>query len=137
MRNIIPLIIGTAVAGCAMAPQPATVALDPQSQTRLAQLIGGKVAGAPQSCLPNWRTRDMRIISDDTIVFRESPNKVWVQKTQSPCNRLSAGSYALVTRTITNQLCRGDIAQVVDPLNRFTVGSCVMGDFTPYTRPPA
>jgi len=41
-----------------------------------------------------------------------------------------------VTRTYgTAELCRGDIGQVVDLMNHFTVGSCVFGDFIPYTRP--
>jgi hypothetical protein len=40
----------------------------------------------------------------------------------------------LTKQDCSAQLCRGDIAQIVDPLNRITVGSCVFGDFTPYTR---
>jgi len=32
-------------------------------------------------------------------------------------------------------LCRGDIAQVVDPVNHIQVGSCVWGGFTPYVTP--
>ncbi|HEU5482208.1 MAG TPA: hypothetical protein VFU80_03820, partial [Sphingomicrobium sp.] len=68
-----------------------------------------------------------------TIIFRESPGRVWLQKPQNPCNLLSVGPYALVTRTSTAQLCRGDIGQVVDTMSGSNVGSCVMGDFVPYT----
>ena len=135
MRNIAPLLIITAMAGCAVSPQAA--APDPKAQTRFAQLIGGKVPGRPQSCLPNWRARDMSVIDDSTIVFRESPGRVWVQKPQNPCNLLSMGPYALLTRDPTGQLCRGDIGQVVDTMNGTNVGSCVMGDFIPYVRPGA
>lgn len=133
MRNFIPLIIGTAVAGCAMAPQPAA-APSAQAQSRLAQLLGGKVAGAPQSCLPSWRSQDMVVIDDSTIIFRESGSRVWLQKPQNPCDRLGTSTTALVTRTPTNQLCRGDIAQVIDPTINVATGSCVMGDFVPYTK---
>ena len=38
-------------------------------------------------------------------------------------------------RTARPDLCRGDIAQVVDTLNRFPIGSCVFGDFVPYVTP--
>jgi hypothetical protein len=51
---------------------------------------------------------------------------------------LAQGHNALVTKQFGNaELCRGDIARVVDTLNGFTVGSCVFGDFTPYVRPRA
>jgi hypothetical protein len=55
---------------------------------------------------------------------------------QGGCTGLGSGNYALVTHQFgTADLCRGDIAQVVDTLNRIPVGSCVFGDFTPYVRP--
>jgi hypothetical protein len=38
-----------------------------------------------------------------------------------------------VTRTSSSQLCRGDIATVIDTSTRTPVGSCVFGDFVPYT----
>ena len=137
MRTIIPLTVMAILAGCSVGPPPAPVALDAKQQARMAQLLGGKVAGAPQSCLPNWRTHNMTAIDDSTLIFQESPGRVWVQKPQNPCNLVSMGPYALVTRTTTGMLCRGDIAQVVDPLSGSNVGSCVMGDFVPYVRPGA
>lgn len=137
MRSMIPLTMMAMVAGCTAGPPPAPVALDAKQQSRMAQLLGGKVAGPPQTCLPNWRTRDMIVIDGSTIIFRESANRVWVQKPLSPCDRLGAPSYALVTRSTVNQLCRGDISEIVDTTANFAVGSCVMGDFVPYTRPGA
>lgn len=137
MRTILSLTAAAILGGCAVAPAPAPVALDAKQQSRMAMLVGGKVAGTPRSCLPNWRTHDMTAIDDMTLVFRESPGRVWVQKPQNPCNLVSVGPYALVTRTPTGQLCRGDIAQVIDTMSGANVGSCVMGDFVPYVRPGA
>lgn len=137
MHTVLPLTMMAILAGCTVAPPLAPAALDAKQQSRLAQLVGGKVAGTPQSCLPNWRTHDMTAIDDMTLVFRESPGRVWVQRPQNPCNLLSAGPYALVTRNSTGQLCRGDIGQVVDTMSGTNVGSCVMGDFVPYVRPGA
>ena len=137
MRSVIPLLLVTATAACTAAPPPQAAAPDPRAQARLAQLVDGKVAGAPESCLPSWRTHRMTVIDDSTIVFQTTPARVWVQRTQNPCNLLSAGPYALVTRNTMGQLCRGDIAQVADTMNNTTVGSCVMGDFIPYVTPGA
>jgi len=77
----------------------------------------------------------MIAIDDSTLIFQESPGRLWLQKPKNPCNLISAGPYALVTRDPTGQLCNGDIAQVVDTLSRTNVGSCVLGDFIPYARP--
>jgi hypothetical protein len=53
---------------------------------------------------------------------------------QGGCGNLGGG-YTLVTKTYgTAELCRGDIAQVVDLQSHFTVGSCVFGDFIPYAK---
>ena len=137
MRSVVPLITVSLLAACAAAPPPQAAPLDAKQQSRLAQLLGGKVAGTPRSCLPNWRTHDMVAIDDTTLIFRESPGRVWVQKPKNPCNLLSMGPYALVTRNTIGQLCNGDIGQIVDTMSGTNVGSCVMGDFTPYVRPGA
>lgn len=136
MRSVVPLLMISALAGCAAAPPPPQP-LTPKAQNRLAQLLGDKVAGRPQSCLSSWRSYDMVAIDDSTLIFRESPGRVWLQKPKNPCNQISMGPYALVTRDTIGQLCNGDIAQVVDTMSRTNVGSCVMGDFVPYTRPGA
>jgi hypothetical protein len=135
MRNLAPILVAAVLAGCNAAPPP-SAAVNAKAQTRLAQLIGGKVAGAPQSCLPSYRTNDMIVIDDYTIAFRDGVDRVWINKPKGGCNLLSAGPYALVTRSFGGMgLCRGDIAQVSDLMSHSTVGSCVMSDFVPYTKP--
>ena len=138
MRSVIPILMAAAVAGCAPPPPAQVGAQQAKTQARLAELTAGKVAGAPQACLPPYRSDDMIVVDDSTIVFRDGPSRVWVMRTQSPCNLLSAGPYALVTHQVGGLgLCRGDIGRVADTLSHSTVGSCVMGDFVPYTRPGA
>jgi hypothetical protein len=138
MRSVTPLLITAILAGCSATPPREAAIAQANSQARLAKLLAGKVAGAPQSCLPNYRANDMITIDDQTIVFRDGTSRVWVQRPQTPCNLLSAGPYALVTKQTSGLgLCRGDIAQVADTLNHTTVGTCVMSDFVPYTRPGA
>lgn len=136
MRIVLPLVTAAMLAGCSAAPPPAA-APSPKQQARLAQLLDGKVAGTPRPCMPNWRTYNMIPIDDSTLVFQESPGRLWLQKPRNPCNLISMGPYALLTRDSTGQLCSGDIAQVVDTMSQTNVGSCVMGDFVPYVRPGA
>lgn len=136
MRSIALLLIGAAIVGCATtaAQQPIRSAKD---QQRYDQLLAGKVAGPPVSCLPTYHQDDMVVIDEQTVAFRQGSNRVYVNHMQGGCSNLG-GSYALVTKQFGSaQLCRGDIGQVVDLTNHFTVGSCVFGDFVPYTRPRA
>lgn len=136
MRRISLLLIGGALVACTTtaAEQPIRSV---KMQKEYDQLLAGKVAGAPVSCLPSYNQNDMVVIDERTVAFRQGSGRVWVNHMQGGCSNLG-GSYALVTRTFGSaQLCRGDIGQVVDLTNHFTVGSCVFGDFVPYTRPRA
>ena len=134
MRSFSILVTSVALVACTTtaAEQPTR---SPAKQAEFAKLVEGKVAGPPQSCLPSYNQNDMVVIDDSTIAFRLSSSRIYVNHMQGPCTSLS-GSNALVTKTYgTAQLCRGDIGQVVDLTNHFTVGSCVFGDFIPYTKP--
>jgi hypothetical protein len=97
-------------------------------------LLAGKVAGPPQNCLSSYHQDDMVVIDENTIAFRQGSRRVYINHMQGGCSNLG-GSYALVTKQFgSSELCRGDIGQVVDLTNHLTVGSCVFGDFIPYTR---
>lgn len=133
MRKITPLLIIAVLSACATAAAPPTV--NPRAQRALAQWLAGTVAGPPQNCLPDWRQREMLVVDDSTIAFRQTSGHIWVQRTRTPCNLLSGpGPYALVTRSSQGSLCNGDIAEVSEPAEGITVGSCAMGPFIPYTR---
>lgn len=119
---------------CAATPvqqQPRTA----QAQQELDRYLTGKVAGAPQACLSRSAADDMIVIDDDTLLFRDG-RRYWRTEMQGSCSGLSNGRYALLTRQFgSGQLCRGEIAQVVDTYGPFTAGSCVFGEFTPYAPP--
>ena len=133
MRSISLLIAGSILASCTAAP-PAPLRTA-QSQERYQQLLAGKMAQAPVSCLPSRSANDMTVIDEDTIAFRVGTGRVYVAHTSGCSNLRPNGPYALLTRQFGGSgLCRGDIAQVIDPLNNTTVGSCVFSDFTPYVR---
>jgi len=134
MRRISLLLIGGALVACTTtaAEQPIRSA---KAQGEYDRLLAGKVAGAPISCLPSYHQDDMVVIDERTVAFRQGRSRVYVNHMQGGCSNLG-GPYALVTKTFGSaQLCRGDIGQVVDLTNHFTVGSCVFGDFVPYATP--
>jgi len=135
MRVISVLIAGAVLASCTTGPGPAPTRTAEKQREYQALLIG-KVPQTPISCLPHYRSGDMRTIDEETILFRDGSRRVYVAHMQGGCSGLGRGSTALVTRQFGSaDLCRGDIAQVVDTLNRFPIGSCVFGDFVPYVTP--
>jgi hypothetical protein len=137
MRSISLALITAALASCATAPQPMD-ARSPEGEAQLQRLIAGRSAGPPMSCLPGYNSRrsNMTAIDDNTIAFRTgSGGDVYVSNvTSGGCGRLGSGLYTLVTRTTGSSLCSGDIANVTDLRTGVIVGSCAIGEFTPYRR---
>jgi len=133
MRSMSLLFLTAALGACSTGPQPGRSA---QAEAHLQQLLLGKVAAQPTSCLPHYRSNDMVVIDDNTIVFKAGRTVYRNDFQGGSCSRLGSGHYALLTRTWGGSgMCRGDIAEVYDTTSGMTVGSCVLGDFVPYIAP--
>lgn len=108
----------------------------PQAMKELDQLLAGKIAGPPQSCLPNYRANDMTVIDEHTVLFRDGAT-TWRTDIPGGCSNLGRPGYAMVTKQYGGEgLCRGQIVQVVDTSTGMTAGSCTFGDFVPFAPPP-
>lgn len=136
MRCISLLIAGSVVASCTNAPPPSAEARTPSQQSNYDRAVGGKVAGKPMDCLPTYQQNDMSVIDGRTVAFRVGQGTAYLVHFTPGCELLDAGHYALLSRQFGSaQLCRGDIQQVVDIMNRTTVGSCSVADIVPYKKP--
>jgi hypothetical protein len=134
MRCISLLVAGAALASCTTAP-PAPVMRSAGAQATYERLLAGKVAGPSVSCIPAFNSNDMRTIDAQTLAFRVGGATTYVARLSPGCEQLGRGTYTLLTRQYGGGgLCRGQIAQVVDPLNGIGVGSCVIEDVTPFRR---
>lgn len=133
MRCIGLILAVGVVASCTTAPEPTT--RSPQAQREYEHLIAGKVAGPPMACLPTFEANDMTVIDERTIAYGRSSGRVWINHMRDACSGLGT-STALITRPLgSSQTCSGDIARVADLSARVVVGSCVFGEFVPYTKP--
>lgn len=122
------------LASCATTGMPTP--RSPGAQAELSRWLDGRVPGRPQSCLPTYRSQDMVVIDENTLLFRDGNNRVWRSDLRGPCNGLGRPGTALLTKQYGGTgLCSGEIAQVVDTSQGFTVGSCALGDFVPYNGP--
>lgn len=132
MRCMSLLLLTAALGACTTGPEPARTA---EAAAHLDRLIAGKVAARPLTCLPHYRANDMIVIDNGTVVFKNGRTVYRNDFQGGGCSNLGKGNYALVTRTTGSGLCSGDIAEVRDVSAGITVGSCVLGDFIPYSPP--
>jgi hypothetical protein len=133
MRTLPLILLCGVAASCTMAPPPPQPMQAAQSGKAM-RLLAGKVAGPPQDCISTINANDMTWLDHSTVAFKRGSNLVYVNHFNGGCDNY-ADRYALVTRQVTGQLCRGDIAQLVDPVAHYPVGSCNFGEFIPYRRP--
>ena len=121
------------LASCSTAPVQET--RSPKAERQLAAALAGRTAQPPVRCLPSYRTTQMEVVDDWTILYKDG-RTTYVQNPRGGCRGLGIGAYTMVTRQYgTNQLCDGDISQLVDLRSGMNGGSCVFGPFTPYTKP--
>lgn len=134
MKTIIMLFAAILAAGCtthvgpqASAPAQAKATGD---EAALAASLSGRIAGAPQDCV------DARDLASNTsyvagvILFRDRANDViWLNRGTGGCSMLNPGRALKFTGP---QLCSSSVVIVVDPATGREVGSCGLGEFTPY-----
>src|SRR5690348_10677939 len=132
MRRLSLLFLGGVVAACTAAPAPEPMRA--AQSDKAMRVLAGKVAGPPQDCISTINANDMVWLDPSTVAFKRGSNLVYVNHFNGGCDNY-ADRYALVTRQVTGQLCRGDIAQLVDPVAHYVASTCNFGEFIPYRRP--
>ena len=97
------------------------------------QLLAGRTAGTPQSCVSEPNIDDTRIFDSGQILYRMKAGPDYLN-TPPACRGVLRRNAAIASRIPTTSLCRGDILQVFDPVSHIDYGSCGLGDFVPYPR---
>jgi len=132
MRTLIFAGLGLAMlAGTAHAREPQ--ARSARAEAALGKALAGRTAGKPQSCVQMNELGSSRIIDDRTIIFEGRGRTLWRNDVSGGCPGLSP-SRALVTKSSTGQMCRGDIFRIIDPGTPISYGACAFGEFVPYTK---
>ena len=124
----------TLLAGCAMNEPAETYAREGGKTSLAAELAGYEQSGPAVSCVNRRYLGSNRSAGEGAIIFRgQTRNQIWVNRPPGGCPSLDFNR-TLITNAPSSQLCRGDIAQVVDLGSQVTHGGCALGDFTPYRR---
>ena len=129
MKPFVTLPLAAFLFGC-VAQEP--VELSRETRSRLDEAVAGRAAGPPQACVSQRDLRASHTLGEGAVLFEGPGTLIYVNRTSGGCNTDFGRS--LVTRTPSNQLCRGDIVRSVEPVSGTDWGSCTLGDFTPYRR---
>lgn len=120
------LLLATVVTACAAVP--------PRPIGPLTEL-NGRVPGPPQACVVTNNSEALRPAdnSGGQVLIYGAGRTIWV-------NRLGSCGFGsndlMVIERMSSSLCRGDIIRSVDRLSHIPGPACILGDFTPFTRPP-
>ena len=133
MKDTIVIALATgllALSGCATPGGPNRVQV--REEARLAELLQGRVAGTPKSCISAFDMRRLEIFDHTAIVYRAG-STIWVSR-PTEAHSLDASDILVIKRT-GSQLCKQDVIRTVDRTNGFTSGVVFLGDFVPYAKP--
>ena len=103
-----------------------------KGEKELAELLEGRVAGEPQTCIRQLPSDHVKAIDKTAYVYGRG-NTIYVQRTSNP-ERIDDRDVLVSRRFSSTQLCRTDVTNTVDPLNGVFTGSIFFEDFIPYTR---
>jgi hypothetical protein len=136
MRTVIALLIAVLVAGCAHSGgakgSAAAQAQAAEDEAGLAAELSGKIAGPAQDCISEPGLGSNKFYGKGVLVFHtHTGGVVYVNRLRGECAGVVFGR-AVKIKNPTPRLCRGDIVTVVEPGSGTEVGSCVLGEFTPY-----
>lgn len=135
MRKIIfTLPLALMLAAPAAYSGTAEVKISEKDQARFDNLVEGRTAGEPVSCISRADQERLTVIGDKYLVYQRSsnPKTIYVNEPYGGCR--NAEHYTLVTRKSTSRLCRGEIARVKDLQSDIVINSCSFSDFVPYTK---
>jgi hypothetical protein len=100
-------------------------------EAKLTQMLDGREAGKPVTCLPLGQSQEATIIDKTAIVYRFG-NTLYVNRPTNPAALDSDD--IMVTKTSQSSLCRLDTVQLLDRTSHFYSGFVGLQDFVPYKK---
>jgi len=104
----------------------------PTGEEQLAQLLEGRVAGAPQTCISISRSNNLQVIDRTALVYKDR-DTLWVNHATFPDN-LSRDDVLVINRLSGMQLCRLDQVTMNDLNSGFFSGVVFLQNFVPYRK---
>jgi hypothetical protein len=132
MNTVTPLI---AAAVLLVAGATAVAADSPsraeKNQARLTELLKGRTAGTPVSCIPAFQANNLEVIEGVAMVYGRGET-LYVARPSNP-QAMRWDDVVVINRS-GGQLCHTDIIRTVDRMSGFTTGVLFLDKFVPYKK---
>ncbi len=130
MKTFAKIFAGAALAVSGISAASAET-LAERGEARLAEMLQGRVAGEPVSCITPSRSRNLQVIEHVGVVYDDG-DTIYVAR---PSNPRSLGSMDVpVIERFGSQLCKQDLTKTIDRYNGHVSGVVFLSDFVPYTK---
>lgn len=106
MTKFLFSVLVTASASLTLLPPQALAENVSVGETRLAQMLEGRVAGEPESCV-RMMGHDRLIVIDGTAIVAKRGDTIWVNRTADPA-ALDDTERMKLRKASTTHLCEGD-----------------------------
>ncbi|QZH75945.1 MAG: hypothetical protein JY451_05035 [Erythrobacter sp.] len=126
----IPMIAAAATAALALAVPASAQDRAERAEAAFAELVDGRVAGEPQSCINTFNSNRLRVVERVGLAYRDG-DTLWVARASNP-EDLGAWDVPIIERH-GSRLCRHDVMRTIDRGSGFFTGNLFLGDFVPYT----
>ena len=129
-KHLATLAIIAAAAGMVAVPLEAKPRQS--GEERLAKMLDGRTAGAPQNCIFTSGNSNLTVIDKTAIVYR-SGGKLWVNRTANP-EDIDDDDILVIRRFSGSSLCRQDMITLTDRTSGMFSGALFLRDFVPYEK---
>ena len=126
MRALIPIAAAALIAGCSRPVMP--------PGSGFAEAVAGRVAGAPQICIPVTPAENLHAVDAQTIAYGFG-RTIFINRLASPCPGLGETNTIIVEANPGNRYCRGDRVRGLETGAIIPGPSCNLGDWVPYRLP--
>ncbi|WP_119587841.1 hypothetical protein [Aurantiacibacter zhengii] len=126
------LTVSAAAAAMTLALPASAQDRDARAEQAFAELVEGRTAGEPQSCINTVSTNRLRVEENVGLVY-ERGDTMWVARARNP-NQLDSWDVPIIERYSGSRLCRTDVTRTVDRSSGMFSGVLFLDEFVPYTR---
>lgn len=103
-----------------------------KNEARLAQMLEGRTAGEPLTCISGYNGSRLEVIEGVGLVYNAG-NTIYVARPDSP-GSLGANDVVVIKR-FGGQLCHTDVIRTVDRQGGYTTGVLFLEKWVPYSKP--
>lgn len=102
-----------------------------KNEAVLAQMLEGRTAGEPVTCVPAYQSNRLKVIEGVALVY-DSGDVLYVARPTQP-DALGRDDIIVIDR-FGGQLCHTDVIRTVDRMGGYFTGVVFLGKFVPYRK---